>query len=174
MRKRVIRWIGIGSLIPVVFGLFVMAAKAPRMRERELVIACWKGDADQVHRLLESGVNPNAIVRPDIDNYFNWLVHETLDPQDRNIFRTPALYAAGFSNKTEIIDDLLAHGADPNFRAADGGTALIMATDKGNEAAVRHLLNHGADPKLAWKDGTTPLDEAKSDRIRSMLKEKGA
>lgn len=173
MKKRLLRFVAIGMMLPVVFGVFTLVVKSSRLRERQLVIACWNGNAAQVHRLLESGVNPNAVVRPDIDRPFEWWAHEILDPQDRMIFRMPPLVAAGFANRTDIIDDLLAHGADPNFDDGGGLTALLCVASKDNELAVRHLLEAGANPKARCKDGDSPMDDAHNPAIKALLKSRG-
>lgn len=74
----------------------------------------------------------------------------------------------------ELIQSLLAHGADPNARALttpirgflqgdgswvnfDGQTPFLRAALSGDVTAMRILLKKGADPNLATKEGTTPL-----------------
>ncbi|MFI5386877.1 MAG: ankyrin repeat domain-containing protein [Fimbriimonadales bacterium] len=171
------KWL-VRILLPIMAGAFVAAlivafTHRTRARERALVLACWHGETATAHRLLESGVNPNAIVRPDMDSDFDWWAHETFDPQDRMIFRMPAIEAAAFSDNVSIVHDLLAHGADPNFDDAAGTTALYVAATKGDEAMVRDLLNHRANPTLTWKDGSKPIDDASNGTIRALLKAKG-
>lgn len=46
----------------------------------------------------------------------------------------------------ESVGALIALGLDPNSTDADGDTALHIATDFGNSAAVRVLLEAGASP----------------------------
>lgn len=169
MRRRLIKVFLIATGIVLAIYAFVIVTHLSHLRERALVLAAWRGDAGEVHRLLEAGVNPNAIVRPDIDSDLNWWAHELLDPRDRMVFRMPALEAAGFGNHSDIIRDLLAHGANPNFRAGDGGTALLLAAHNGDVSLVRELLKRGADPKLGWKDGTTPRQETLNKEIESLL-----
>jgi ankyrin repeat protein len=73
----------------------------------------------------------------------------------------------------ELIDALLAHGADVNTRMRsstetrtifthqwlheEGATPLLRAAQSGDMTLVRRLLDRGADPKLATDDGTTAL-----------------
>ena len=52
--------------------------------------------------------------------------------------KTPLMFAAMF-NRLEIIDLLLAHGADASLQANDGSTAQSLAQAMGAEAA-RTLL----------------------------------
>ncbi|MBO4316704.1 MAG: ankyrin repeat domain-containing protein [Mailhella sp.] len=56
-----------------------------------------------------------------------------------------------------LVDMLLAAGADPNARVANGRTALIFAVRDKKTAVARKLLDKGADPNIAEKDGISPL-----------------
>jgi ankyrin repeat protein len=169
VRKKLhrIALVGIGVLFAVAFA-FVLSRR-DLLAERDLVRASASGDARAVHRLLIEGVDPNAVVRPDPASDFNWWGHEILDPGDRRIMRRPAILAAAESGSKEIVGDLLAHGANPNFADGTGYSALLSASHKGDEEMVRMLLNYGANPRLGWKDGTTPLDAAPTDRIRRLM-----
>ena len=61
-----------------------------------------------------------------------------------------------------VIKALAEAGADVNFaRAGDGGSALVMASEFGHEAAVRVLLSLGADPRHVCTNGNTALGAAK-------------
>jgi hypothetical protein len=53
---------------------------------------------------------------------------------------------------------LLAHKADVNIRASDGGTPLHWAAERGNRAMVELLLTSGADVSAKNNKGQTPLD----------------
>jgi cytohesin len=55
---------------------------------------------------------------------------------------------------------LLAEGADPDARAADGSTAMLYAAHVGNFETVQALLNAGGDPNLANRYGVAPMHEA--------------
>ncbi len=54
----------------------------------------------------------------------------------------------------KAIAALLDAGADINAPIADGGTLLMVAADKGDEAMVRYLIDRGANPSL----GTSNTD----------------
>jgi len=55
---------------------------------------------------------------------------------------------------------LLAAGADPDARDAEGRPALLLAVASGQSSAVRSLLQGGARPDAATRSGWTPLHEA--------------
>jgi ankyrin repeat protein len=74
----------------------------------------------------------------------------------------------------ELIDALLAHGADPNVRlkkdlwytgyngggaslSAESATAFWRAAHAGDDQAMRALIAGGADPLIASAEGVTPL-----------------
>ena len=52
-----------------------------------------------------------------------------------------------------------------------GWTALILAAREGHEETVRTLLQYGADPHIKENFGRTAMDDAKTDRIREILRE---
>jgi hypothetical protein len=58
------------------------------------------------------------------------------------------------------LKSLLADGADPNRRDANGSTALVEAVAGGQAAAARALVAAGANPNLTSSGGRTPLIEA--------------
>ena len=57
----------------------------------------------------------------------------------------------------DLAERLLRDGADPEARDPQQCTALHLATQAGNEAAVRLLVRLGADPQARALDGQTPL-----------------
>ena len=60
-------------------------------------------------------------------------------------YAVTALYAAASENRPEVIDVLIAGGADPNGRIHQGSTALTAAACGGHLASVEALLAAGAD-----------------------------
>ncbi|MCC7201001.1 MAG: ankyrin repeat domain-containing protein [Gammaproteobacteria bacterium] len=76
--------------------------------------------------------------------------------------RLPALIHATRTSNLELVDYLLAKGADPNQAASDGSTALIWACGPGagHIAVVESLLSHGAKVDAVAADGRTALSEA--------------
>jgi ankyrin repeat protein len=68
------------------------------------------------------------------------------------------------------IGPLLAAGADPNARAADGSTALIYAAHFGDTASVQALLGAKADPNITNRYGVGPMHEAAQRADATMLR----
>jgi len=75
------------------------------------------------------------------------------------------------------VSRLLELGADPNVRAPDGSTALLVAIQgAANPDVVHKLLEAGADPNAKDEGGVTPLmylverkDKATPDAFQSMI-----
>ncbi len=74
-------------------------------------------------------------------------------------YKTTPLYKAAVQGETEIVQILLAAGADANQESggADEGTPLCAAAAWGRTEIVRLLLQHGADPNLIEKGPMTAL-----------------
>ena len=63
---------------------------------------------------------------------------------------------------------------DPNLQDNDGWTALIWASNKGNERVVEILLTAGADPNLQMEDGRTASMLTNKEEIKELLRQYGA
>src|SRR5688572_24254357 len=70
-----------------------------------------------------------------------------------NLGMTP-LHRSALRGDAEMVESLLAAGADPNARNDAGATPLHYGT--GNERIVAALLAHGAAPDAVSKIGGTP------------------
>lgn len=90
------------------------------------------------------------------------------DLQDSNGYT--ALHFAIQCGNLEPIQWMIENGADVNIQSkqiADGVTPLLIATNKGHEAAAKLLLESGANPRICRSDGYTPLHLcAKTNHIR--------
>ena len=78
---------------------------------------------------------------------FVWLLEHGADPNVTSYAKAESplhLLSAGFP-KLATVDQLLAHGADPNLKRADGRTPYELAVRHGNAAIAQRLLDHGAD-----------------------------
>ena len=105
--------------------------------DESFVQSARNGDAIAVKLFLESGINIHA----------------------KNKIGETALMAAAFGGYGEIIDTLLAHGAetDVNTKRNEGGTPLMAAAVNGNLDTVRVLLGHGAKVNTKDNFGFTAL-----------------
>lgn len=91
-------------------------------------------------------------------------------PQAQPLPRTHAgssgycpLHYAAREGHADIVQLLLAAGADPNAATRAGrATPLHRAAYTGSAAVVRLLLSGGADPTARDSDGQTPLHKAEA------------
>ena len=60
---------------------------------------------------------------------------------------------AAKANSLSFVDMLIEHGADPNVRTDDDGTAVSFAAQYGFEEVLVRLLKAGGDPLLENKIG---------------------
>ena len=74
----------------------------------------------------------------------------------------------------DVVQQLLAHGADPNICTDDHKTPLHPASSRGLLEAARLLLRYGAKVDVMDKEGRTPLQLASSDEMTKLLLEHGA
>jgi ankyrin len=94
------------------------------------------------------------------------LLAYNVHPNTRNRDGKTALH---FANHEEMIDILVAAGADVNVRAKDGQTPLHAAAAR---SYVTGLLKHGADPLARAADGTIPLHHVRRhEPIEELLKQ---
>ncbi len=87
------------------------------------------------------------------------------------------LFVAVMSGDATKVGQLLAGGADPNFRAQGGVTPLMGAALGGNAEIVTLLLDKGADINAKTKDGFTALMFAATKghkEVTQLLLDKGA
>ncbi|MDD5056744.1 MAG: ankyrin repeat domain-containing protein [Sideroxydans sp.] len=124
-----------------------------------LMSAAWAGQTEVIRLLLEKGASVNE--------------------QNRYFGTTALMYSV---DKPDNVQLLLNSGADANMKNSHDRTALIIAADKSNTAAVKLLLDRGADVNVIDEDGRTALSVAllnkrgrpqKDIAIAQMLLDKG-
>jgi len=79
----------------------------------------------------------------------------------RNPMAVAPMGSASSSGQTEIVEFLLAQGAEVDAPQTGGVTALHSAAHNGNQPLVILLLSKGADPKLRTDDGRNAVDMAR-------------
>ncbi|KQY29915.1 hypothetical protein ASD38_11420 [Caulobacter sp. Root487D2Y] len=96
---------------------------------------------------------------------------------DAATYRESPLYKAVLDGDAAKARDLIAAGADVDFKASGDGTPLIEATRQGRADLVDLLLTHGADPNLASRGDGAPLiaaaDAGRADLAKALV-ERGA
>ena len=73
------------------------------------------------------------------------------------------LLVAALEGNVEVVQTLLAHGANVNVTHSYGWTALFYAAQGGNVEVVQTLLAHGANVNVTDSDGWTALFNAAHD-----------
>lgn len=118
------------------------------MIQKTLLDAARAGDRHAVASHLESGVAPD----------------------ERGGGGETALMLAAAKGATDVIEMLIARGADVNATTAVGNTALMMAAARGHVATVRVLVESGARAAHKNKYGLSAADWAKwTDRRDAIL-----
>lgn len=100
-----------------------------------LHLACFFGGYEAAKLLIDRGADVNA--------------------PSTNPMKNMPIHAAAAGNRTNMIELLLAHGADPNAKQSGGWTPIQQAAQHCDAVTVKLLLAHGADPDLAQDDGHT-------------------
>lgn len=147
MRPRQISLALLGVLISSCFATNNLAsAQTPSSKKNQdktvdaFTDAAMRGDIARVKRFLKHGMNVNA----EPSHFKGWT----------------ALMAATTFNRTELVRFLLAAGAVPKGRLAEGQAVLYQAAAFSNPEIVRMLIDAGAQLNEADNNGVTPLMRA--------------
>ena len=122
-----------------------------------LGLAAFFGNKATVEALVHAGANVNQ--------------------QSREAMKVSALHSAAAARRPDIVEMLLAAGANPNLRAEGGVTVFHEAGATGQIEVAELLLKRGGDINAVDGSGKTPLAHAidgKKDAIAAWLREHGA
>lgn len=113
--------------------------------------------ADAVRAAIAQGADPNA-------------------PDDKGTkpLNFAFLKDGGWPGRKDVIEALLAGGADVNARFRGDYSALHLAVTRSEKNVVELLIDRGADMNAKAKDGKTPLMNAHSLEIVEVLIARGA
>ncbi|MFN2376632.1 MAG: ankyrin repeat domain-containing protein [Candidatus Binatia bacterium] len=150
------------------------------LRNADLLVACEAGDARQVKKLLDEGVDPNAsrtsgatalsyAVAGKHAEVVHLLLAAKADP-NRTTFGLAPLFLAAENGDVDTVKLLLDAGAkvnarlvavDEEMKARNGDTALMAAAAAGiGPGATKALLAAGADVNARADDGKTAVMQA--------------
>ena len=82
---------------------------------------------------------------------------------------TGLIYASRYKKK-EALKVLLKSGASVDIQNNSGNTALHLAAFRGYKEIVKLLMNWGGNPCIKNKHEKTAIDEAKTEEIRELLR----
>jgi ankyrin repeat protein len=130
--------------------------------------------------LITKGADVNAKDKDKKGNsLLHWLITDSSDNlHDRLVgnYVTPEVrwVVTNYSNSEEMIELLIAKGADVNAKNNQGNTPLYLAVGNNQKELAELLLLKGADVNTKNKKGLTPLHNAKRKEIIELLIAKGA
>ena len=156
-------------LITTIAAVLLVGCGGPSEAELALMDAARGGDIQAVKHHLAAGVDVNVIYKGQTPLHL------------AATFRTPSIG----NQRKEIVELLIAAGADVNAKADNGSTPLHKAASGGHKEIVELLIAKGADVNVKivhpnasfhpWNDGHTPLDNAKhKPEIADLLRKHGA
>jgi ankyrin repeat protein len=138
-----------------------------------LMAAALFGDADMVELLLKRGANPNLADEsgatalmwsvPDRLKVQRLLDHGAAVDARSDTGRTALLVAASYPGTVDLLQLLLARGADLHAQDRGGITALALAVRSADVAVVRFLVERGLNPD-ALNPGARRAAVARNDR----------
>jgi uncharacterized protein len=119
-----------------------------------IVYAAARGFALIVRRLLDAGVDAKAHYGNDLTALMWAAGHED---------------GVGATAAVAVTELLIERGAAVDAVDNRGRTAVMIAAERGDPAALETLLTHGADRELRDKAGKTARDLAPNDSVREKL-----
>lgn len=133
-----------------------------------LAWAAWRGDMESVELLLASRADPDradhegftamtrAIKAGHLDCVRRLLAAgASLTKSDKNAYQPIHHASCNKANGHLMVDELLAHGADPNAPSSRAGP-LHLAANRGSLNTIGRLLSAGADINEQDSDGDSP------------------
>src|SRR5712671_1264577 len=135
----------------VATGLWLTASTSLAAPDLRLIDAVKNADVKAVRTLIAAHIDINT---PDVDG-------------------SSALHWAAQRDNAEIVDLLLAAGANPKAATRYNVTPLSLACTNGNNVVIEHLLKAGVDPNSTAEEGETALMTAsltgKVDAVKVLL-----
>jgi ankyrin repeat protein len=128
----------------------------------DLDTALMEGDLEEVRRLLDTGLDVNAVTSTGDSRLKSALIkgHTAIAALLRERGARYGLTDAAIAGDTDTLTALLDKGAKVNSADKGGDHALQMAAYHGHTEVVRLLLSRGAQPDLPDKAKHTPLSGA--------------
>ncbi len=163
----------------IIFSLFVMIlsgcdGQKPQIScdnsqnslEKAIIFMVLDKQLSEVNKLLDCGVNPNTQSNSQSLLMLAAGSHEVVNP-DWVLVNEGAIKT--ISDAYQIIELLLAYGADPNIQSEKGYTALFSAVYHGRIGTVLALLEGGADITLRNVENKMAVDMTSNNLILQLF-----
>ncbi len=155
--------------------------KLPKTGTSPLMLAAENGHYDLAIELLNRGANPNDVrTGYSILHALTWIRKPDIGESASG---DPAPRGSGRRNSEQFIRELVARGADVNYRLEKrggvksrefGATAFFLASDRADVPYMKLLLELGADPHIPNDQGTTAFMVAAGVGSRAPEEEAGS
>ncbi|MFT5468985.1 MAG: ankyrin repeat protein [Verrucomicrobiales bacterium] len=138
--------------------------RKPRMGMSALLLAVENGHFELADQLLQAGADANDM-RSGV-TALHALIGVRKPARGDNLEGAPSPIGSGDLSSLELVQRLVAHGADVNLQlrsgkfnrlSLNGATPMLMAAKTADVPLMRLLVELGADPHLPNDDNTTPL-----------------
>jgi ankyrin repeat protein len=140
------------------------------LNEEQLFRSCFNGDIKLAGKLLENGVNVNALNKMGMTplmlaanrhlNIAQLLIEKGANVNAKYATGRTSLHLAVFSLNADIVSLLVSSGANVNAEYEDGETVLMEAASSSSSEIVELLLKNGAEVNASDDAGNTALINA--------------
>lgn len=159
----------------------VMIVGCQPSQDAALLTASGIGSAADVNRLIDGGAHIESHNHDNNTPLIEAALHDNDETARALIARgaklnstdedkdTPLHFAAGHGS-LKVLNVLIGAGAALNALDEDGDTPLFLAAEHGQVECAEALLNAGANPSIANGDKMRPIDIARREEHRDVVK----
>lgn len=120
---------------------------------------------------IDNGASLNAAVAWDHYDIADYLINNGADVHKAINGYTPLHWWALYGGNENMLNLLLAHGADINAQDYQGHTPLMIAAKEKQEQSAELLINHGADTEITCNNGFKWNGHTKNKEFRNVVED---